>query len=397
MRRMILAGQHAFFLALLLVAVWQAVHDGRRPGLSIAAGVILGAWYAIGAWRLGWVDVRRGSRAEVVWIVGLSAIWLIAMWVSPDFTWVVFVLFLLYLNLIPLPWSAIAVAALTVGVIGYRMMTHPDGYNPGGIIGPIIGALAVFGFWVSYRNLAVEAGRRQDLVHQLITTQDDLVATTDALAGAQRESGTLTERARLAREIHDTLAQGFSSILLLARAAQADPQTAGLVIKQIETTAADNLAEARRVVRALAPSELDISTLAEALRRIAERLGEQTGIDVRVTVDGAPVPLDVAREVALVRVAQSALANVRLHSKATTAAVTLQYAEDAVVLDVVDDGVGFAVERESRAGFGLRAMRERIRELGGTLAVESAPGEGTALSARLPLAVATAPPEEEDR
>ncbi len=114
---------------------------------------------------------------------------------------------------------------------------------------------------------------------------------------------------------------------------------------------------------------------------------------MRLTPTGGPTPLPTAYEVALLRVAQSALSNTARHARARHVEVTLDRADDAVVLDVVDDGTGFDpaglpadLPDPAAGGFGLAAMRARLRELGGTLTIESAPGEGTALSARLPLA-----------
>jgi signal transduction histidine kinase len=241
--------------------------------------------------------------------------------------------------------------------------------------------------WV-YRQLVAENAERALLVTDLVAAQRDLVETHDALAAAQRESGALAERARLARDIHDTLAQGFSSILLLARAGLAAPDVD--VLRQIEATAADNLEEARRVVHALAPAALDQAPLPAALERLLERTAQQSHVDTVMHCDGEPVVLATAVEVALLRLAQGALANVRQHAAASRVGITLTYADTEVRLDVVDDGVGFDPSRVSRpsvdgAGFGLRSMRERLADIGGSLDVESAPGSGTAVAVTVPL------------
>lgn len=134
-----------------------------------------------------------------------------------------------------------------------------------------------------------------------------------------------------------------------------------------------------------------------ALRRLAERLGEQTGIEVSTTCDGEARPLPSPVEVALLRIAQSGLANGRIHAQASRAGVTLAYSPTDVTLEIIDDGVGFdeaAVERAplGGSGFGLRAIRERLLELGGQLEVESAPGEGAAFFVRIPTATSRAAP-----
>src|SRR5215218_4039152 len=212
-----------------------------------------------------------------------------------------------------------------------------------------------------------------------------------------REAGLLDERQRLAREIHDTLAQGFTGIITNLTAAQmAQPQAAAGAsssrhLKDAERIARESLAEARRLVWALRPESLDRRSLSEALRRLAEAWSEETGVRARAATSGTLRPLLPEIEVALLRTAQEALTNVHKHARATRVNITLSYMDDCVALDVVDDGVGFdlarkdPVEAYSASGFGLVAMRGRIEQLGGTLVVESTPGEGTALAAELPI------------
>jgi signal transduction histidine kinase len=213
-----------------------------------------------------------------------------------------------------------------------------------------------------------------------------------------RETGLLDERQRLAREIHDTLAQGFTGIITNLTAAQmAQPPVAADAsstrhLRDAERIARESLAEARRLVWALRPESLDRRSLSEALRRLAEEWSEETGVQAHAATTGTPRPLLPETEVALLRTAQEALTNIRKHAQASRVNVTLSYMDDRVALDVVDDGVGFdharmksSVEAHGAGGFGLVAMRERIEQLGGALVVESAPGEGTALAAELPV------------
>ncbi len=213
------------------------------------------------------------------------------------------------------------------------------------------------------------------------------------LASAQRESGALAERTRLSRDIHDGLAQSFSSILLTARGArEATPETLARALRQVETSAQEGLDESRRVVSALAPRDLTDTGLTAALHRTLDSLSQSTGIDATLHVDGDVTSLPTTVEVALLRVAQGALANVRQHARAGRVVVTLTGADDSVRLDIVDDGRGFDPSHAPEAtpdlalgGYGLRASRERLRDLGGGLDVESRPGDGTALTAYLPL------------
>ena len=213
-----------------------------------------------------------------------------------------------------------------------------------------------------------------------------------------REAGLLDERQRLAREIHDTLAQGFTGIITnLAAAQMAQPRATAaasstLYLKSAERIARESLAEARRLVWALRPESLDRSSLSEALHRLTEEWSEETGVQTCAATTGTLRLLLPEIEVALLRTAQEALTNVRKHARASSVNITLSYMDDCVALDVVDDGVGFdparlkdTSESYDMSGFGLVAMRERIEQLGGTLVVESTPGKGTALAAELPV------------
>lgn len=221
-----------------------------------------------------------------------------------------------------------------------------------------------------------------------------------------RELGVVAERQRLSHEIHDTLTQGFTSIIMhLAAARQADHRQAEQHLEQIGRTARDSLSEARRLVWALRPGTLEDASLPEALARTIGRFSEESGIPATSSVTGTPSPLTPEAEITLLRAAQEALANVRKHAKADRVAMTLSYMEDLVALDVRDDGVGFhpamspagsgrheGHEGHERGGLGLKGMRERVAELGGILRVESSPGEGTTLAIELPAAGKRAAP-----
>lgn len=194
----------------------------------------------------------------------------------------------------------------------------------------------------------------------------------------------------MAAEIHDTLAQGFTSIVALAQAAQAGGTRAAADVVQerlahIEATARENLAEARGLVAAFAPVPLADSTLAEALHRLAERFTAETGVDVRVETDDDHARGALGRdgEVVLLRAAQEALANVRRHADARHVVLSLGGRDGTGALEVRDDGSGFDPARVP--GFGLSGMRHRVEEVGGELDVDTAPGVGTRVLVRVPL------------
>lgn len=379
-------GQHLLFGMLLAVAVLRLAGAQQLPWHALLAVGLTVAWYSAGAF----LAPPAGPRAAL-WLGVLVLCWLVLTLVSAEFSWLAFPLFLLAVKILPLTWALLAVTTMTVGVVVSQLNT-PGGNPVAEIVGPLVGAVVAVGIGLGYQQIVEESQRRGALVAELTSAQEDLVAMQAELAVAQREAGALGERARLARDIHDTLAQGFSSILLLARAGQArvdDPATRRLLV-QISDTAAENLSEARAVVGALAPDSLASSSLATVLARQLERLGEQTGMRTELRVEGDPRPAPTAVEVAALRLAQGALANVRSHSGADRVTLTLTWTERELLLDVVDDGVGFDVHRTaaqspSGSGFGLRAMTERLAELGGRLTVESTPGHGTAVGAALPL------------
>lgn len=382
-------GRHTLFAILLGIGTVRAVGADVDLRWVVPLVAVTAGWYLAGtAWRATFVTAGAGPW----WLLGLTLLWGGLVVLSPDFVWVAFSLWLLVVHLMALPVAVLYSAVVLALVVGVQLQqgTHPAG----SVLGPAIGALVALAVSRGEQLLAQEAAERQELVDRLVDTQEEMVVLHDELTRTQRESGALAERTRLSRDIHDTLAQGFSSILLLARAGQReDPGALHTLLAQIEATAAENLEESRRVVNALTPRALEGSGLSAALSRLVEGMAAEAGRQARFTADGDPVPLTTAQEVALLRVAQSALANVRSHSGADRVMVTLTSAPDLVRLDVVDDGAGFdartwraAVPEPSvRGGYGLRSMRDRLRDLGGDLDVESAPGEGTALAAHLPL------------
>jgi signal transduction histidine kinase len=237
---------------------------------------------------------------------------------------------------------------------------------------------------------------------ELISAQVALALENLRLVEGAQQAAVLEERQRLAREIHDTLAQDSASIVMHLEAAegalQAGPhgETDSLAavqehLDQARHTARESLAQARRLVWALRPDLLEGASLTTALERVVARWSRDNGVAARANTTGTPYRLPAEVEVTLLRAAQEALANIRKHAQASQVAVTLSYMGDLVVLDVQDDGLGFCPEGpvappagQARGGFGLTAMRERVEQLGGTLLIESAPGEGTTLVIEVP-------------
>lgn len=213
---------------------------------------------------------------------------------------------------------------------------------------------------------------------------DELTAAQDELAALHRDAGITAERARMSREVHDTVAQSLTGLVLLAQRARRGFASGSLddeTLELIETSARDALAETRALVAAAAPVELTQGGIAEALERLAERFERETRIRVSVSTS-LDEPLDRDTEVVLLRCAQEGLANVRKHSAAAHARMELTVASGDARLVLRDDGRGFPAE--ARAGFGLAGLRDRLALAGGTLEVDGTPG-ATALTATLPI------------
>jgi len=247
-------------------------------------------------------------------------------------------------------------------------------------------------------RITFESAKRKRLLAELEAALQENAGLHVQLLTQAREAGVLDERQRLAREIHDTLAQGLTGIITQLEAADQAREHAAvwqMHVDQARTLARASLVEARRSVLALGPQTLEGLRLADAIADMATRWAESSGIPVRIETTGHPTPLLAELEVTLFRVSQEALTNVAKHARASKAGVTISYMDDVVLLDVRDDGIGFtpgsaATVDPSAAGhgFGLQAMEQRLRRVRGTLAIESAPGAGTAISASVPAIAA---------
>ncbi|GAA4615684.1 hypothetical protein GCM10023195_69310 [Actinoallomurus liliacearum] len=211
---------------------------------------------------------------------------------------------------------------------------------------------------------------------------EQLADARSELAEAHRRQGAAEERERMAREIHDTLAQGLASIVVLAEAARSDvhADTASRLLS-IERIARENLAEARVLVGSSPKEMIAPGSIARTLRRTVDRFAEDTGLTVHAEL--ADLDCDQPTRIALLRCTQESLANIRKHAAASTVGVVLEGHPQRVELEVTDDGRGFAVEDSS--GFGLAGMRRRLEDLGGELTVTSSIGDGTRVLAVLPV------------
>jgi two-component system NarL family sensor kinase len=229
---------------------------------------------------------------------------------------------------------------------------------------------------------------------RLLYTVGDLLSIAverARLFARSAQLGAAEERNRLAREIHDTLAQGLSAIALHLETADAlleagaDPQRVDQAVRQAMTLTRANLEEARRSVLDLRAAPLEGRALAEALAALAEKWAAQEDLQVDFDAVGGHRPLPVRLEAGLYRIAQEALTNVARHSGARRVTLRLVTTPDQARLSVEDDGRGFDPAQVSAGRYGLVGLNERARLLGGMLRLESSPGAGTRVEVVIPL------------
>lgn len=312
-------------------------------------------------------------------------------WINPVFVILLFAYFGIAFRVLPVKWAIPNIVLASV-VLAVRYMDFGDSWFTTKNLFFLFGFLAM-AFFASMLGLFISSVARQSHERQRMIKK--LESTQGELAKAEREAGVLEERQRLAGEIHDTLAQGFTSIILQLETAElaidSDPTAARSHLERALKAARDSLAEARSVLWALRPEILKREPFGAALGRTAQKWEESTGIRAEVKISDETGLLPPEVEVTLLRAAQEALANVHKHARASLASLTLSYMGDAVILDVQDNGRGFSVTgiagRDGliSEGYGLPAMRERVEHFGGRVSVETAPGEGTTLVVEIPI------------
>ncbi|MFJ4652572.1 sensor histidine kinase [Nocardia sp. NPDC088792] len=356
----------------VLAILLRHAYTGRIwPALAALAALL--AWSAQLAPRRNNPDAfyyRSVNRRSVTFVAGALVLYIAAAWWSAGAIAAVLVVYALIYMSLPVRPAMLVAGAISLTPLICSLIAHTD--IPMGltislvavVFNPAIGATIA---------LAIDRGEQlAALLHQLEGSRADV-------ARLSREAGSAAERTRLAREIHDTLTQGFTGIATLAQAVEseidADPGLARRHIALIAATAQENLIEARAMVESLTPPELGVGPLAESVRRRCRKLADETGIDVEVQVDSTVPQLDTATEVVLLRTVQEALTNVRKHSRADSVTVALIRTAHGVQLSVSDNGIGFDLDHTD--GFGLPGLRSRAQEVGATVTVTTAPGTGT--------------------
>ena len=379
--------------AVLAVALVAATPWEGRDGWRGVAAVAVVAALAV-AFLFMWVrrPIWEHAIRTLAWhglfqVVAYAA----AVAVSPA---LVMLQLLVYPQVVfSLPLKGAITGGIAIGSITSLVVLAGAGWAVGPAISGIAASLLTAGMVISIavwiRETITQSIERKDLLAQIQSTRRELAA-------AERAAGISDERTRLAREIHDTLAQGFTSVVALLQAADAsmpsDLDRSRRHIRAAEDVARASLAEARTLVWALRPEAIATAGLPAAIERVAAAVGAGgNGPNIEVAVSGEARQLHVDVEVTLLRTAQEGIANAVKHAQASHVTVTLTYYPDEVSLDVTDDGRGFDPSTAGQAGgLGLVGMRERAAGLGGRMAIESAPGDGTAISVTLPAIEADA-------
>jgi signal transduction histidine kinase len=345
------AAMGAIVVAYLLWGARAARTRDQRPALLYLVVLVLGTG----------VTVSQGGVASLLLFIAFAQVWMLLESIRHGVV-----------------GCAVLAVAVSVGI------ASRFGFDPA-VVGEVVPQMLVtlvfaigLGLWFHVAMQRAEEHAR--LLDELRDAQAELARTN-------HEAGVVAERERIAREIHDTLAQGFTSVVMQAQAATAalDIGDDGAVRERlhvVEDTARDNLAEARALVAAFAPVALQDASLPQALGRLGTRFGQETGLTVTVRADGVGA-LPPAVEVVLLRAAQEAFANVRRHAQARSVVVRLGQADGEVTLTVSDDGRGLGADAAD--GFGLAGMRDRVRSAGGTLEVGPGDDGGTTLCARVPV------------
>ncbi|MEV0416093.1 sensor histidine kinase [Streptomyces sp. NPDC050448] len=387
-------GYFAISYLVTVILLFTSTESQTHRALSIGALTLIVPWYA-GLGRRLMMNGSKGRRS-VVFSVGLFVLFAAAGLLDLAASFALFaVVPMLMMSLSTPPAIVLVVLAnlwpvTVVWLRGGEFDPHILSVLPISLLGIALSVL--LGLWIT--RVVRQSADRAELIAELRRSRE-------REARLSHQAGISAERERLAREIHDTLAQSLTSIIGLVQAAESDvvahPERARNRLGLAGRVAQDSLAEARGFVSALTPPPLRESSLVQAVHRQADLLREETGLVVRCTARGEEQPLPMAVSVVLLRSAQEAFANVRKHARgARRVEVLVAYAPDAVRLVVRDDGPGFTLDTSpdaprdaegggGQSGFGLRGMRTRVEEIGGMAEVSSCPGTGTVIEVLVPL------------
>jgi signal transduction histidine kinase len=273
---------------------------------------------------------------------------------------------------------------------GWWPRQHPDMRSFLGV--PIVAREGVIGaFYLTEKEGADSFDAHDRELIELLASHAAIAITNASLYERSRELSILSERNRLALELHDVVSQKLFSLNLAAEAAATlldrDPDQARPQIERVRDLAREALAELRALILGLRPAELERDGLEGVLRKEATMLQRVHGVSVQLDSDGAVTHVDGPRDAEILRIVEEALHNAVRHAAAQSVTVRLRTRDDALTVQVTDDGIGFdPTDPELRSHhLGLTSMEERARELGGSLALRSEPGAGTVVSLEVPV------------
>jgi signal transduction histidine kinase len=361
---------------------------------TLAVTAVAAAWVlALDTLHPGWKLPQR--RLPTIYYFGLLVLGAILITRAPWYGIFAFTGYLRAFDCLPGRWGFAGIAATGIlqalSQIGGPQNVLAAGIPSFAVLTLLNISLAALIAYFGWRTMQRDQERKQALAELAAALEENAGLHAQLLVQA-REAGMLDERQRMAREIHDTLAQGLTGIITQLEAAEANPPDWRRRVDTAVALARESLSEARRSVHAVRPQALEDARLPEAIADVVRRWSEINGVPVEVTTTGPVRPMHPDIEVTLLRAAQEALANVAKHAGASRVGLTLSYMEDLVTLDVRDDGTGFVPGSDNGtggdngegSGFGLTAMRQRVDALRGSMAVESEPGAGTAVSVSIP-------------
>ena len=339
--------------------------------------VLLGLWY-IPFLNISTLHIWDHPKRGALYLVPGWVIWSGLISLTADSLLLIGLFFPLVFSRFPIRWATGITFFQTLGLYFLYIMLYPTEHWFL-ILMMVLGLLiisTIIGAFIS--SIIKQSADRQRLIEELTRSRANLMRV-------EREAGRLHERQRLARDIHDTLAQHFTSIIMhLAAAKHSNVGTVQTQVQQAEESAREGLDEIRRIVSDMQPELIEKASLIEAVEELAARWSAENGVQVKMKVTGTPRSLAPSAETALLRISQEAMHNINKHAQAKNVKITFSYMEDLFVMDIADDGHGFE-PLKIKNGFGMKTMRDRAEELGGALTIESEQGMGTAIAVSIPI------------
>lgn len=365
------------FLILNIIFVYSSEPRISNFLFFLILCALFGLWYIpfinVATLRI-WDNPKRG----VLYLTLGWIIWGGLISLATDSLLLIGIFFPLIFSRFPIRWAIGITIFQTLGLYILYIMLYPT-ENWFTILMIILGMLiisTIIGAFIT--SIIKQSADRQRLI-------DDLTQSRANLMKVEREAGRLTERQRIARDIHDSLAQHFTSIIMhLTATKHSNLETVQSAIQQAENAAREGLNEIRRIVWDMQPEQFEKASLVEAVEELVARWSAENNIQVKMKVTGTAHNLPPSAETALLRISQEAMHNIKKHAQAKHVNITFSFMEDIFVMDIADDGLGFEPSK-IKNGFGMKTMRERAEELGGTLTIESEQGTGTAIAVSIPI------------